>query len=254
MIAIVTGASTGIGAAVAKQLVKAGHTVVGIARSTEKLSALARALGNGFVPHPCDVTDAHVFSAVLRQVADDLGRVDLLVNNAGSAKVMSIGETTPAEFRAMHELNVVAPANAIHTLWSTMCRHGDARIVNMSSLAQLDPFPGFFAYASAKSALHLLTVVANAEGEAHGVRAFTVAPGVVDTPLHRSLMPDGIKPVDGLSSTLLPNEVAEVVVAIAQGQHDARAGRVLAMPAPAAVTALRRWIIEHPGGGVEIVV
>jgi NAD(P)-dependent dehydrogenase (short-subunit alcohol dehydrogenase family) len=134
-----------------------------------------------------------------------------------------------------------------------MTAHGDARIVNVSSLAQLDPFPGFFAYASSKSALHLLTVVANAEGEPHGVRAFTVAPGVVDTPLHRSLMPEGIAPVEGLSSTLQPTDVASLIAAIAEGAHDARAGWVLAMPAPAAVSSLRRWIIEHPGGGVEIV-
>lgn len=253
MFAVVTGASTGIGAALAKVLVKAGHTVAGIARDGDKLAALQRALGDRFEPHPCDVTDTTVFAAVLRHIADTHGRIDLLVNNAGTAKVMSITDTTPEEFRAMHDINVLAPATAIHTLWSAMTAHGDARIVNVSSLAQLDPFPGFFAYASSKSALHLLTVVANAEGEPHGVRAFTVAPGVVDTPLHRSLMPEGIAPVEGLSSTLQPTDVASLIVAIAEGTHDARAGWVLAMPAPAAVSSLRRWIIEHPGGGVEIV-
>lgn len=253
MFAVVTGASTGIGAALAKVLVKAGHTVAGIARDGDKLAALQRALGDRFEPHPCDVTDTTVFAAVLRHIADTHGRIDLLVNNAGTAKVMSIADTTPEEFRAMHDINVLAPATAIHTLWSAMTAHGDARIVNVSSLAQLDPFPGFFAYASSKSALHLLTVVANAEGEPHGVRAFTVAPGVVDTPLHRSLMPEGIAPVEGLSSTLQPTDVASLIVAIAEGTHDARAGWVLAMPAPAAVSSLRRWIIEHPGGGVEIV-
>lgn len=253
MFAVVTGASTGIGAALAKVLVKAGHTVAGIARDGDKLAALQRALGDRFEPHPCDVTDTTVFAAVLRHIADTHGRIDLLVNNAGTAKVMSIADTTPEEFRAMHDINVLAPATAIHTLWSAMTAHGDARIVNVSSLAQLDPFPGFFAYASSKSALHLLTVVANAEGEPHGVRAFTVAPGVVDTPLHRSLMPEGIAPVEGLSSTLQPTDVASLIAAIAEGKHDARAGWVLAMPAPAAVSSLRRWIIEHPGGGVEIV-
>ena len=253
MFAVVTGASTGIGAALAKVLVKAGHTVAGIARNGDKLAALQRALGDRFEPHPCDVTDTTVFAAVLRHIADTHGRIDLLVNNAGTAKVMSIADTTPEAFRAMHDINVLAPATAIHTLWSAMTAHGDARIVNVSSLAQLDPFPGFFAYASSKSALHLLTVVANAEGEPHGVRAFTVAPGVVDTPLHRSLMPEGIAPVEGLSSTLQPADVASLIAAIAQGKNDTRAGWVLAMPAPAAVVSLRRWIIEHPGGGVEIV-
>lgn len=253
MIAVVTGASTGIGAATVKLLVKSGHTVVGIARDQERLNALARALGDGFLPRACDVTDSVAFSAILRQCADDLGRVDLLVNNAGTAKVLPIEQTTPEEFRVMHELNVGAPATAIHALWPTLRRHGDARIVNVSSLAQLDPFPGFFAYASSKAALHLLTVVANAEGEPSGIRAFTVAPGVVDTPLHRALMPDGMPAIDGLSSTLAPVDVARLIVEIAAGAHDARAGWVLAMPAPAAVASLRRWVIEHPGGGVEIV-
>lgn len=252
MIAIVTGASTGIGAATAKLLVKSGHTVVGIARDADKLAALARALGDRFHAHACDVTDSAAFGALLRQCADDHARVDLLVNNAGTAKVMSIGETTPEEMRAMSELNSIAPATAVNALWPTMTRHGDARIVNVSSLAQLDPFPGFFAYASSKAALHLQTVVANAEGEPHGVRAFTLAPGVVDTPLHRALMPEGIVPVDGLSSTLTSAEVAKVIADIAAGKHDARAGWILALPAPAAVSAVRRWIIEHPGGGVEI--
>lgn len=252
MIAIVTGASSGIGAAIAKLFVKSGHTVVGIGRDPQRLDALARALGEKFEPRPCDVTDTTVFAAVLRQAADDHGRVDVLVNNAGTAKVLTIEETSPDEFRAMHELNVLAPATAIHALWPTMRSHGDARIVNVSSLAQLDPFPGFFAYASSKSALHLLTVVANAEGEPHGIRAFTVAPGVVDTPLHRSLLPDGLPAVDGLSAALQTVDVARVVLEVAEGKRDERAGWILAMPAPAAVASLRRWVIEHPGGGVEI--
>ena len=232
---------------------KSGHIVIGIARDADKLDSLARALGDRFRARACDVTETAAFTAVLRQTADDHGRVDLLVNNAGTARAIPIADTTPAEFRAMHELNVVAPAAAIHALWPTMCRHGDARIVNVSSLAQLDPFPGFFAYASSKSALHLLTVVANAEGDPHGVRAFTLAPGVVDTPLHRALLPDSIEPVDGLSSTLSANDVARAIVEIADGGRDARAGWVLAMPSPAAVSSLRRWVIEHPGGGVEII-
>jgi 6-pyruvoyltetrahydropterin/6-carboxytetrahydropterin synthase len=134
-----------------------------------------------------------------------------------------------------------------------MCRHGGSRIVNVSSLAQLDPLPGFFAYASSKSALHLLTVVANAEGEPHDIRAFTVAPGVVDTPLHRTLVPGGLPPVDGQSSVLQADDVARVILEIAEGKHDRRAGWVLAIPAPAAVSSLTQWVADHPGGGAEIV-
>jgi len=233
--------------------VKSGHTVVGISRDSGKLDALRGELGPNFVPRPCDVTDTETFTAVLRSAADDFGCVDLLVNCAGTAKALSIDETTPEEFRATHELNVVAPAAAIHALWPAMCRHGGSRIVNVSSLAQLDPFPGFFAYASSKAALHLLTVVANAEGEPHDIRSFTVAPGVVDTPLHRTLVPGGLPPVDGRSSVLPAADVARMISEIAEGEHDRRAGWVLAMPAPSAVASLAQWVADHPGGGVEIV-
>lgn len=96
-------------------------------------------------------------------------------------------------------------------------------------------------------------MVANAEGEPHGIRAFTIAPGVVDTPLHRTLLPDSIPPVDGLPSALSAHDVGTVVLAVAEGKHDDHAGWVLAMPAPAAIASLRRWVIEHPGGGVQII-
>jgi hypothetical protein len=66
-------------------------------------------------------------------------------------------------------------------------------------------------------------------------------------------MPESIAPVDGLPSALSASDVARVIVEIAAGERDAKAGWVLAMPAPAAVGTLRRWVIEHPGGGVEIV-
>ena len=253
MIAIVTGASSGIGAAVATMLVRAGHTVVGLGRAPSRLDALARELGPDFVPQRCDITETATFTGLLRSAADEFDGIDLLINCAGAVQALPIERTTPEVFRHMHEVNVVAPAAAIHALWPAMCRRGGSRIVNVSSLAQLDPFPGFFAYASSKSALHLLTVVADAEGEPQGVRAFTVAPGVVDTPLHRTLMPESMPPVDGLSSVLYPDDIARVIVEIAEGRHDGGAGRVLAMPAPAAVASLRQWVLDHPGGGVEIV-
>jgi len=253
VIAVVTGASSGIGEAVARTFVREGHTVIGVARHAEAVESPSTARGGAFIARSCDVTDTTAFRELLERTVTEHGRVDVLVNNAGTAKALSIEETTPEEFRSMLEVNAVAPAVAIHTLWSSMCRQGGGRIINVSSLAQLDPFPGFFAYAASKSALHLLTVVANAEGAPHNVRAFTVAPGVVDTPLHRALVPDGILPVDGLASALRPEDVARVILEISEGKRDQRAGWLLAMPAPSAVGSLRRWVIEHPGGGVEII-
>ena len=249
MIAVVTGATSGIGRAIVDALLGRGDTVVGTGRSTTALNELAR--HPNFVPLTHDLRDPEGLVDKLNSVCKEFSKVDLLVNNAGTAEARSISDTPPSWFRETLDVNLSAPAAAIHALWpKIVSAHG--RIINVSSLAQLDPFPGFFAYAASKAGLHLLTVVASAEGAEHGVRAFTVAPGVVDTPLHRSMMPDSIPPVDGIPSVLVPNDVARVVCDIADGNFDADTGWVLAMPAPAAVADIAAWVDSHPGGGVKI--
>ena len=253
MIAIVTGASTGIGAAICDALVARGDTVVGIARSETALRGMRASLGERFEPLPLDVTDHSLLVASLHNVAGRHGRIDVLVNNAGTAEVATITDTTPETFERTIDLNLTAPAAAIHALWPTLVAQGGGCIINVSSLAQLDPFPGFFAYAASKAGLHLLTVVAAAEGADARIRAFTVAPGVVDTPSHRRLLPDSLPPVDGKSSVLQPHDVARVALDAIDGRHDSVTGWVLAVPAPAAVYDVQRWITTHPGGGVKIV-
>ena len=249
MIAVVTGATSGIGRAVTEQLLARGDTVVGIGRSLDSLNYLAR--NPSFVPLRHDLRDVDALVDALSDATSGFTRVDLLVNNAGTAEAHSIGDTPPTYFRETIDVNLAAPAAAIHALWPKLSAAG-GRIVNVSSLAQLDPFPGFFAYAASKAGLHMLTVVAAAEGSEFGVRAFTIAPGVVDTPLHRSMMPDSIPPVDGRSSVLTADDVARVVREIADGAFDADNGWVLAMPAPAAVGDITAWVDSHPGGGVKI--
>lgn len=249
MIAVVTGATSGIGRAITDALLERGDTVVGVGRSRDALADLSA--NPRFVAVEHDLRDVDGLVGTLRNATSQFPGVDLLVNNAGTAEARSIPDTNPTFFRETIDVNLAAPAAAIHALWLQLTNaHG--RIVNVSSLAQFDPFPGFFAYAASKAGLHLLTVVAAAEGADVGVRAFTVAPGVVDTPLHRSMMPDSIPPVNGLSSVLSPVEVARVVCAIADGRHDSDSGWALAMPAPAAVSDVRAWVDAHPGGGVRI--
>ena len=249
MIAVVTGATSGIGRAATEALLERGATVIGIGRnavSLEELGAQQR-----FVAINHDVADADGLVDKLRHVVSQHGGVDVLVNNAGIAEARAIPDTDPTFFRKTLDVNLSAPAAAIHALWPSLCAsHGC--VINVSSLAQLDPFPGFFAYAASKAGLHLLTVVAAAEGQQHGVRAFTIAPGVVDTPLHRSMMPESIEPVDGLSSVLSAWDVARTVRDVIDGVHDEYNGWVLAMPAPAAIADVTAWVETHPGGGVRI--
>jgi NAD(P)-dependent dehydrogenase (short-subunit alcohol dehydrogenase family) len=248
---IVTGASSGIGAATTEAFLKRGAHVVGVARSAETLQRTAEMWPNHFVPLVADVSDATSLVEQLSSLAEGTGGVDVLVNNAGVAPAATIGDTTVGLFVDTMAVNVVAPAAAIHALWPSLTARSGC-IINISSLAQLDPFPGFFAYAASKGGLHMLTVVAAAEGAEHGVRAFTLAPGVVDTPLHRALMPESLPPVDGLASVLSPAEVARVVMEVVDGVHDQRCGWTLAMPSPAAVDDIQSWVDSRPGGGVIV--
>lgn len=250
-VAVVTGASSGIGAAVSEVFLEQGATVIGVARTVGVLQQMAARWPGRFVAVAADVRDAEELLVHLAAAVERVGGIDVVVNNAGVAPAATIDETTVGLFSDTISVNLVAPAAVIHALWPSLVSRGGC-IVNVSSLAQLDPFPGFFAYAASKGGLHMLTVVAAAEGADHGVRAFTVAPGVVDTPLHRALMPESIPPVDGRASVLAPSDVARVVLDVVRGVHDRWNGWTLAMPAPAAVDAIRSWVDAHPGGGVHV--
>ena len=247
-VALVTGASSGIGEATARRLVADGFDVAAVGRRADRLTALAESCP-GVAPFPTDMADSAAVLRLVASVADRYGRLDVLVNNAGTARQVTIGETDPDFFRSVIDVNLVGPAAAIHAAWPVFLRQGSGCIVNVSSLAQLDPFPGFFAYGASKAGLHLLTVVAQNEGAEHGVRAFTVAPGVVETPLHRALMPEGV----AADMRLEPAAVAGLIAECAGGDHDAHAGWTLAVVASGITPFIQGWVDSHPGGGVLVV-
>lgn len=247
-VALVTGAGSGIGAATASRLVAAGYDVVAIGRRRAPLEALRAEVGGAVEVCPADLADADRVVEVVRDVVARRGRLDVVVNNAGDAWQADIADTDPARFRSLLEVNLVGPAAVVHAAWPAFLAQRRGCIVNVSSLAQFDPFPGFFAYAPSKAGLHLLTVVAASEGGPHGVRAFTVAPGVVDTPLHQRLVPDGVDDAYRLDA----DTVAGLVVACVEGVHDDAVGATLAAVTPAVAPFVRDWMDRHPNGGVRI--
>jgi len=247
-VALVTGAGSGIGAATASRLVATGHDVVAVGRRPEPLEALRADHGEAIEVRLADLADAERVVHLVRDVAARRGRLDVVVNNAGDAWQAGIEDTDPARFRSLVEVNLVGPAAVVHAAWPTFLAQRRGCIVNVSSLAQFDPFPGFFAYAPSKAGLHLLTVVAANEGGPHGVRAFTVAPGVVDTPLHRRLVPDGVDDAFRLDA----DTVAGLVVACVAGVHDDAVGTTLAVVTPAVAPFVRDWMDRNPNGGVRI--
>lgn len=248
-VAIVTGAGTGVGAATARRLVAGGRHVVAVGRRPGPLAALREQLGASSVTVRClDVGDTAVLADFVSSVLAEVGPVDLLVNNAGVAEQLPIAETTPAHFASTIAINLAGPAALISALWPHFVSQGGGCIVNVSSLAQFDPFPGFFAYGASKAGLHLLTVVANNEGAEASIRAFTIAPGVVDTDLHHRLMPEGV-PAEMRHE---PDEVAVVIEECAAGAHDALVGRTIALVTPAVATFVRDWMVSHPNGGITV--
>ena len=182
--ALVTGASRGIGAAVARRLARDGARVALLARTERALEALAAEIGGGAVAVACDI-GRHDASEVARAALDRLGvdSPDILINNAGAFFVTPAHETSVEDFRAMIELNLTAPFSFVRAFLPQMRRRGAGDIVTVGSIADRMAFSGNAAYAASKFGLRGLHEVLRAELKGTGVRASLVSPGPVDTPL-----------------------------------------------------------------------
>ena len=183
-VALVTGSSSGIGAAVARRLAAAGvHVVVNSRSSVEQGAAVAAEIGGSY--RQADVSDPDAARALVADVADAHGRLDILVNNAGTTEVIAHADleaATPEIWMRIYATNVVAPfvltTAAVPVL--RVAPQGGV-VVNIGSLAGLRPTGSSIPYAASKAALHHQTrLVAAVVGPQ--VRVNAVAPGLVDTP------------------------------------------------------------------------
>lgn len=189
-LALVTGASRGIGLACASALVHAGARVVMLARGREALEAAAAHLGSAAVPLPCDVADPTAVDRALARLDAEAGAPDILVNNAGRFVVAPAGDTTPAEFSAVVTTNLVAPFAIVHALLPGMRRRGTGHVVTIGSVADRTIFPGNAAYSASKFGLRALHEVLHAELRGTGIRTTLVSPSAVDTALWDQVDPD----------------------------------------------------------------
>jgi len=183
---IVTGASSGIGAATAQLLHSLGAKVTLAARRTGRIEALAAELP-GSRAVTTDVTDPSHLRRLVSEVISTFGAIDVLVNNAGQGLHVPILELDPVDLRAVFELNVVAPLVATQCVLPAMVAGGGGAIVNVSSATTLRVFPGLGGYAATKAALNMLSEVGRLELADQGVAVSVVYPGVTDTEFHQSL-------------------------------------------------------------------
>lgn len=254
-VAIVTGAGSGIGRAVAAELSARGHLVVLAGRRVDALRATGATLRGPWVAKHCDVADPSECDRLVEETSHEYGRLDVLINNAGDAPLASIANHTPDVIKRTFDVNALGPAYLIAAAWRVFERpppiaggpehvhagtmeherratsKDDVRgqnprrcIVNISSMASLDPFPGFFAYAAAKSAMNSMIRSCHKEGQALGVRCFGIAPGAVETSMLRGLFSELAIPPE---RTLRPEDVARVVGECVAGARDEESGTTI---------------------------
>ena len=175
-VAVVTGASSGIGEATARTLAGLGFHVVAVARRADRIQRLADEIGGTAVR--ADVTD----DAEVQSLAAQLGRVDVLVNNAGGAKgLQTVAEADLDDWRWMWETNVLGTLRVTRALLPKLIDSGDGLIVTVTSIAALEVYDGGSGYTSAKHAQAALHRTLRGELLGKPVRLTEIAPGAVQT-------------------------------------------------------------------------
>lgn len=175
-VAVVTGASSGIGAATARTLAAQGFHVVAMARRADRIERLAAEIGGTAMPG--DVTD----EAAVRAMAQRLERVDVLVNNAGGAKgLQPVAEADLDDWRWMWETNVIGTLQVTRALLPALIASGNGLIVTVTSIAALEVYDGGAGYTAAKHAQGALHRTLRGELLGKPVRLTEIAPGAVET-------------------------------------------------------------------------
>lgn len=208
-VVVVTGAGRGIGRAVCQRFARDGAVLVAAARTAsdlEETRKLVQAAGGQCLCVPTDVANEDEVEILIRTAVDRFGRIDVLVNCAGMAPVAPLESLDSPLFQAIIAVNVTAVYLATRAVWPIMSRWKSGVIVNISSIASIDPFPGFAAYGAAKTWVNAWTKATADEGRAHGIRVFAIAPGAVETRMLRDSFPNF--PAE---QCLQPNDVAEMV-------------------------------------------
>jgi 3-oxoacyl-[acyl-carrier protein] reductase len=194
-VAIVTGASRGIGRAVAARLAKDGRHVVAVSRSLPELESLVAeiaAAGGSAEARTCDVGDGAAVAALVESVAETHGRLDILVNNAGITRDGLILRMSDEDFDTVLSVNLRSAFIACRAAARPMMRGKFGRIVNVGSVSGLTGNPGQANYAAAKAGLVGLTKTIAKELGAKGITANVVAPGFIETDM-TAVLPAALK-------------------------------------------------------------
>jgi NAD(P)-dependent dehydrogenase (short-subunit alcohol dehydrogenase family) len=222
---VITGGSRGIGLAIAERMARAGFQIVISGRTEADLDAAVERIGAAGTECAAITADVGIPAEareVIRAAHERFGRIDVLVNNAGVAPLIPVAEMAPADFDQVTHVNINGIFHATQAVWPIMQAQGAGVIVNISSMAAADPFPGFAVYGASKAWVNTFTKALAGEGKAAGIRVFAVAPGAVETGLMRQRFPD-FPPEQALA----PDDVAQVVEALCDDRMHAAVGETI---------------------------
>lgn len=223
---IVTGASKGLGKAIACEIVSGGGRVVLIVRSEASAASLAQEFGASAVTLARDVNAPDAAEAAMEAGMKRWGQVNGLVNNAGMIDpIAHLAATDSAQWELTIATNLVAPYRFIRAFIARGAKAGK-RIVNISSGAAHKPLEGWSAYCASKAGLAMLTRSVQLEYGAEGIFAFGLIPGLVDTGMQTTIRASGVNEVSRLPKTALrpAAEPARAVAYLLSGEADDLAG------------------------------
>ncbi len=204
-VALVTGASQGIGAATAAELARQGVLVALVARSTQMVEhnvAAIQAAGGTALALPGDASDPAQVRAIFAALEERLGPCDILINAAGAVANVPFMEMDLAEWDRVLNTNLRGVMLCCQAAFRQMAAHNGGVILNISSLSgvkNVEKFPGLSAYVASKFGVAGLTEALAVEGKPHHIRVLAVSPGAVDTPMLRAAVPHlrpGMTPQD----------------------------------------------------------
>ncbi len=210
-VAVVTGASSGIGKRTAELLAERGARVAICARSAERLHEVAAPFGDRMIAVAGDVSDLAVIERLFSLTEGRFGKCSILVNSAGMIDASPLIDTTLEQWQRMFEVNVQAIFLTTRRALPSMLEQGAGAIVNVASISGVvgpAKFPGFVSYCASKGAVISLTEALAVEVKSRGVRVNCVSPGSVDTPMWAEAS-------GGAPAAMTPEEVAESILFLA---------------------------------------
>ena len=218
-VAVITGASSGIGEATAEALAAEGAAVVVAARREDRLKDLVdRIEGDGgrVLPVACDVTDEEQAHALIQRAKDELGSVDILVNNAGVMQLSKIEKGLSDEWRTMFDVNVMGLLYVTDAAVQAMKEQGSGYVVNISSVAGRKTRPGVGVYSGTKFAVNAISEALRQELIEDNVRVTMIEPGAVETELPNHITDEeakeGIDALYQLDDILQAEDIANAIV------------------------------------------